>query len=457
MCSSDLLGQAHGVIVLPVQTVALAIGESRELTWPVGLPDGVDGLDWSFNAFEVGGQARDALRVRQAVHAAVPARVQSSALYRIDPRLDLPVAAPTAALPGSGEVRATLAASLLDGQTLLRAYMRDYPYACLEQKISKAIATRDQNVWQALLAELPTYQAQDGQMGGLLNFFPGEGEGSVALTAYVLAIADAAGWALPADSVARMEAALANYVAGKLETRSGGSARAWESPTAGPVLRLAALEALSRRGRATPELIATVKPEPRLWASSAVLDWIGVLQRVPGLPRRDALLKEAWAALDSRLTYSGRRLDISRESNDGLWWMMTSADTNAVRAMLAVVDEPAWKTRVPKLVAGVLARQRAGRWNTTTANAWGALALERYRDRFEAVKPSGKSYAVLGKEGRLIDWSAFPRGATAFLPLDATAATLHLKHEGQGEPYASVSIVAAVPIKIGRASCRERV
>ncbi len=435
----EVIGQAHGVTVLPVQTVTLAVGESRELVWPVGLPDGIDSLDWSFNAFEVGGQARDALRVKQTVHAAVPARVQSSALYRINPRLDLPVAAPAAALPGSGEVRATLAASLLDGQTQLRGYMRDYPYACLEQKTSKAVATRDQAAWQALLAELPTYQAESG----LLNFFPGEGEGSVALTAYVLSIADEAGWALPADSGARMELALSNYVAGKLEIHRG----AWESPTAGPALRLAALEALSRRGRATPALIATIKPEPRLWASSAVLDWIGVLQRVPGLGRRDVLLKDAWAALDSRFTYSGRRLDFSSESRDGLWWMMTSADTNAVRALLAVVDEAAWKTRVPKLVAGVLARQQTGRWNTTTANAWGALALERYRDRFEAVKPAGKSYAVLGKEGRLIDWSAFPRGATAFLPLDATPTTLHLKHEGQGEPYASISVVAAVPIK----------
>lgn len=439
----EVIGQAHGVTVLPVQTVTLAVGESRELVWPVGVPEGVDSLDWSFNAFELGGTARDALRVKQAIHAAVPRRVQASALYRLDAKLEVPVAAPAEALPGSGELRATLAASLLDGQTQMRAYMRDYPYACLEQKASIAIATRDQAAWRTLMAELPTYQAENS----LLNFFPGDGEGSVALTAYVLSIADEAGWTLPANSVTRMETALANHVAGKLETRHGGLANAWESPTAGPATRLAALEALSRRDRATPELIATVKPEPRLWASSAVLDWIGVLRRVPTLARHDELLKEAWAALDSRLTYSGSRLAFSTESRDGLWWMMASADTNAVRALLAVVDEAAWKTRVPKLVAGVLARQQAGRWNTTTANAWGTLALERYQQRFETVKPVGKSYAVLGSEGRLIDWTAFPRGATAFLPLAATPATLHLKHEGRGEPYASVTTLAAVPLK----------
>jgi len=58
---------------------------------------------------------------------------------------------------------------------------------------------------------------------------------------------------------------------------------------------------------------------------------------------------------------------------------------------------------------------------------------------------------VLGKEGRLIDWTAFPKGATAFLPLAAGLATptttLHIKHEGQGEPYASVTTLAAVPLR----------
>jgi len=448
----EVSGAAVGLKPLPAQTVRLAAGESREIGWNFVAPDQVATLEWTFTAVEVGGQGRDALKAKQAVRDAVPVHVQSSTLYRLENKLvvnklELPVAAPAEALPGSGELRATLAASLLDGQTQLRTYMRGYPYACLEQKASKAIATRDPLAWQALLANLPTYQAGNG----LLNFFPENGqigkEGSVALTAYVLSIAHEAGWNLPLDSKTRMENALADFVAGKLGTRRG----VWEVLNAGPVQRLAALEALSRAGRATPALISTIKPEPRLWASSAVIDWIGVLKRVPGLARRDEWLKEAHAALESRFTYSGRRLNFNSEARDGLWWMLASADSNALRALLALVDEPAWKERLPKLAAGVLARQQEGRWNTTTANAWGTLALERYQQRFEAVKPAGKSTVVLGKEGRLIDWTAFPKGATAFLPLAAGLATptttLHIKHEGQGEPYVSVTTLAAVPLR----------
>ena len=102
-------------------------------------------LEWTLSAQAVDGKepgklAHDALKVKQAIHAAVPVRVQSASLYRLEHALELPVAAPHGSLPGSGELRATLSASLADGQTGLRDYMRRYPYACLEQKVSKAVA-----------------------------------------------------------------------------------------------------------------------------------------------------------------------------------------------------------------------------------------------------------------------------------------------------------------------------
>lgn len=437
---------------LPTRSLSLAAGEAREIAWPVTVPKDA-ALEWTLTARELGGKApgkpaQDALKVKQTIHAAVPVRVQSASLHRLEQTLDLPVAAPRGSLPNTGELRATLTASLVDGQSGLRDYMRRYPFSCLEQKASKAVAMQDRAAWDALVASLPTYQADNG----LANFFPGNGNGSVALTAYILAIADQAGWPLPLDAQARMQRALAEYVGGQLAPHRTGSANAWENPV---VLRLAALEALARSGKATPALIATVKPEPNLrptmLPTSALIDWIGILQKSPKQPDRDALLRAALAALDARFTHTGKRLNFNTEARDDLWWMMTSADTNAVRALLALLPETAWKDRLPRLVTGILARQHNGRWNTTTANAWGVLALARYQQQFEAVKPNGKSFVVLGKEGRLIDWKAFPKGATAFLPLGALpngaeTAALKLKHEGEGQPYVSVTTLAAVPI-----------
>lgn len=425
----DIAGQKD----LPARTVDLIAGESKELAWPVAVPEGAASLDWSLEAREVGGKLRDALKTRQRVEPALPLRVQSASLQRLDRLLDIPVAAPPGAT--KAELRATLAASLLDGQTSLRDYMRRYPFACLEQQASKAVATRDATLWQGIVDSLPGYLADSG----LANYFPGDGRGSVALTAYLLSLADEAEWRLPADAKARMERALTDYLEGRLNV----ARQPWEQALP---LRMAALEALSRSGKATAGLVSTVKIEPRLWPASALIDWIGVLNRSPRLPLRVDLLREALDALDARLVASGRRLDFASADRDGLWWMMTSADTNAVRALLAVMELPVWQDRVPQLLAGALARQQGNRWNTTTANAWGSLALERYGRLFEAAKPSGKSYAVLGQDGRVVDWQAFPKGATAFLPLGSEPATLRLKHEGAGAPYASIATLAAVPL-----------
>lgn len=434
----EVRAAAQGLPELPPRMLTLAAGDAEEIVWPLQVPDQQpqDGvLAWTLNARELNGKARDALSVKQAVHAAIPLRVQASSLYRLEQPLDLPVGLPQGSLPG-GELRATLSASLVDGQTGLRDYMRRYPYSCLEQQVSKAVAMQNRTALDEIADKLPTYLAESG----LANFFPGDGRGSVALTAYVLAIADQAGWRLPADALNRMQNGLIAYVSGQNALQR----QAWENPV---VLRLAALEALARAGKATPELIATIKPEPNLWLGSALLDWIGVLQKTPQLAGRDRLLRDALAALEGRFTYTGKRLNFSRDSSsDDIWWMLSSADTSALRAVLTLMPEAAWRERLPKLVSGALARQQDGRWNTTTANAWGVLALQRYQQMFEAVKPAGKSYAVLGKDGRVVDWKAYPKGATAFLPLTSETASLKLRHEGEGQPYVSVTTLAAVPI-----------
>ncbi|HRH81500.1 MAG TPA: MG2 domain-containing protein [Thiobacillaceae bacterium] len=420
------------------QTVELAPGEGKEAAWPVRVPEMADSLAWQVEARELSGRTTDALKVSQQVDPAVPVRVQSATLFRLEGGRDLPVAPPAGALAGRGEVRATLAASLADGQTGVRAWLRDYPLACLEQKASKAIGTRDENAWQALGEALPGYLADNG----LADYFPGAGGGSVALTAYLLSISAEAGWPLPAAPRAGMERALAEWLAGRLETPLPYGAGA-EAPIA---LRVAALEALARQGKATPGLLATIKPEPNLWPTATVIDWIGALRHLSGVADRDELLKQAQEALRARLYLTGKRLTIQDEGRAGRWWLMASADTLAAKGLAAVLELPGWRDDIDRLAAGALLRQSNGHWDTTTANAWGSLAMERYTRLREAVKPGGRSTVILGRQGRLVDWEKFPRGATAFLPLPDAPDTLKLRHEGPGAPVVSVSTLAAVPL-----------
>ncbi|MFO1468249.1 MAG: hypothetical protein U1F35_17700 [Steroidobacteraceae bacterium] len=67
------------------------------------------------------------------------------------------------------------------------------------------------------------------------------------------------------------------FVAGKLLRRSA-------LPTADLSIRkLAAIEALSRHGAAQPGMLDSISIDPNLWPTSAVIDWLGILDRVKGV------------------------------------------------------------------------------------------------------------------------------------------------------------------------------
>ena len=48
-----------------------------------------------------------------------------------------------------------------------------------------------------------------------------------------------------------------------------------------------------------------------------------------------------------------------------------------------------WKDEVPRLMRGALGRQRRGAWDTTVANAWGALAVEKFSRAYEGTPVAG--------------------------------------------------------------------
>lgn len=115
----------------------------------------------------------------------------------------------------------------------------------------------------------------------------------------------------------------------------------------------------------------------------------------------------------------------------------------------AVIDEPGWKDDLPALVQGAMLRQVRGRWVTTTANVWATIALEAFGKKFEKETVAGATRAALGKGTPVSHaWSAGDT-ATLTLPWPAKPAAddkLAISHEGSGKPWASVQVLAAVPV-----------
>jgi hypothetical protein len=298
------------------------------------------------------------------------------------------------------------------------------------------------------------------------------------LTAYVLAIAHEAGWAMPPDVAERLLGALRGFVEGKVRSR-------FALPTTDLSIRkVAALEALARYGKAEASQLGAVAVEPALWPTSAVLDWWSLLARLPDAPNRARRMAEAEQVVRTRLTVRGTTLGFSTEGRDGLWWLMATPDVNAARLVLlrlgmgapsgsgsvapggtggagapsgpalgSTAGRPAPGVTggdllddVPRLVRGALARQRRGAWDTTVANAWGALAMARFSRAFEKDAVQGVTSATLGGESRQLDWAGGPAGGTLGFPAPAGDGEVSVDHQGQGHPWVTVAVRAAVPL-----------
>ena len=467
---------------LKPQTVDIPGGDAREVAWTVTAPAQLalsrfEAILWEIEAKDTasgGSGARDALKARQRIIPTIPLTVQQATLVQVDGPFSLDVAPPADALPGRGGLKMALQPKLAEGMPGVRDWFANYPFICLEQKTSKSVGLRDGKLWQNVAAQIPTYLDADG----LASYFPprdGEANrGSDILTAYLLAATheasslDAA-FALSDEIRAPMERGLINFVEGKIQREF------WSPRKDLDVRKLAALEALSRYGKAQGRMLGSITIAPNQWPTSAVIDWLNILKRVTDVPERDKRIAEVNQILRSRISYQGTKMIFSTEKDDYWWWLMVGGDVNTARLMLAVMDDPAWKDDMGRLANGFIGRQQGGAWHTTTANLWGGLALEKFSAKFEAVAVMGTTKATSSTGNASVDWGKVERikttdasgaahqstwfGAPAspgnlrnnnmYLPWkkDGTKDTLQVTHQGPGKPWLTLQSVAAVQLK----------
>ena len=444
------------------QRITLKAGEASTLVFPASVPFDARKLHWNISAAEVAqpgaasqALARDALKFVQEVGSAYPVRLYQQTLEQLEPgkSWSFTVQKPAGAIAGRGGVDVRLVNSLGGDLGGLREWMTRYPYTCLEQRASVAVALEDPARWAGVMNSLPSFLDSDG----LARYFPMNWlDGDDALTAYLLTISDEAGYPMPEASKSRMLRGLENFVAGRIH-------RYGSLQTADVVLRkLAAIDALARHGVAKPEMLESLEIAPNLWPSSGVIDWVSVLTRMKDVPDRERKLAEAQQILRSRLMFSGTTMSFSSEKSDYLWWLMVSPDVNSVRALRLLTDDPAFPAAdAGRLARGALGRQAQGHWSTTVANAWGVLALRHFKSRYERDPVNGASSVKLGEQEQRLSWGealadatgdptlGTPMGAglTAHFAWPAAAAPLALVHQGGGKPWAFVASRAALPLE----------
>lgn len=305
------------------QRVTVAAGQALEVAFPIKVPLDITQLDWHISAREVQSgsnsdasvsqaPAADALKFSQQVGAATPVQVYQRTMEQLLPEQAwrMPVSIPKGAIAGRGGLDVQLSRSLVGDLAGVREYMQRYPYSCMEQRASVAVALEDQARWEKAMNSLPAHLDRDG----LARYFPIDWlQGDDTLTAYLLSIADEAGYEIPQLARERMLKGLEDFVAGRVQ-------RYGYLRTSDLVLRkLAAIAALARYKRANASMLQALEINPNLWPSSGVIDWASLLHRMQDVPEREAKLQQALDILRARMTYSGTSLNFSSEKQDNLW------------------------------------------------------------------------------------------------------------------------------------------
>ena len=440
------LNAKAGDVALPAKEVKLEAEGAAEVRFEAEAKEGITSLTWEFDAADKESGAKDRLKITQQVAPAVPVTVQQATFARVDKTLEIPAAQPTGSLPGRGGIEIGLSPKISTPPPGLKRYFEEYPFICLEQKTSVSVGLNDKARWQTVADALPTYLDQSG----LAGYFPGS-TGSPALTAYVLSATHAAGFPIPPEAARRMESALNAFAEGRLKPEH------WAPVNDLVARKLTALEALTRRGGKPLSAISSLEIDPLKLPTSALIDWMQVLQRMPELPDRNGRLAATERELRNRLSYLGGKLTFTSERSDYWWWLMASGDSNTFRLIEAVVDQPGWQADLPALVQGAMQRQVRGHWSTTVANVWARVALEKFGQKFEKETVAGSTRATLaGGAPQDFVWKNYKEGEAArlMLPWPAKAAAgdkLQVNQDGSGKPWAAIQVLAAQPVTAPRA------
>jgi hypothetical protein len=256
------------------------------------------------------------------------------------------------------------------------------------------------------------------------------------LTAYILSITAEAGLPLPDGPRAKAIDAMKAVLDGRLRREDYGDVR---------LQRIAAFSALARQGAATSAMLGQLGIAPNEMPTSSLADYLAALAKVPGLANGAQLRADGEQVLRRRLVYEGTRIDLSDKGNMP-WWLMSSDDEAAIKAVMVTLGRPGWQAETPKMMVGVAMRQQRGHWGTTTGNAWGTIAVRKFMAAYPAEAIAGVTTASLGSASVSRPWPLLEPQRSFSLPLPAAATPLVMRQAGGAGPWAFVRVKAAVPL-----------
>lgn len=357
-----------------------------------------------FQVAAVSGRFADAADVSLPVWT--PATTEAFATYgHIDAgHVSQPVRAPRGAVAAFGGLEVTTSSTTLQALTDALLYLTSYPYECSEQIASRVLAVAAlRDVLQAFQTEgLPTSKELEAGLArdverlramqnddGSFGFWRQGGEPWPWLgvhVAHAFERARAKGFAVPEDALERSRAYLRG-VEGRIPKWYGDDAR--------HTLLAYALDVRARLGDADAGRARRLAREVGI----PKLSFEALAFLLPTLAADNGSRAEAEALrrhLANRVTETAATAHFAVDFGDDGYLLLHSDRRADALVLAALIGDQPQSDLIPKLVAGLLASRRAGRWQSTQENVFVLLALDRYFNAYEKVSPDFVARLWLG-------------------------------------------------------------
>lgn len=318
-----------------------------------------------------------------------------------------PVKAPAEVFPQFGGLELTTTSTALAGLTDALLYLVTYPFDCAEQVSSRVLAIAAlRDVLGAFKAEgLPDKKALDASVRAdlkrlktLQNYDGGWGfwrwgERSYPYlsihVAHALARAKAKGYEVPRETIDRARSYLSS-IEYRIPHYYGIDER---RALIAYALYTRKLHGFGDPGRGR-KLIAEAGGVEKLPMEAVAWLYSALHGDAGSATELEAIRKLARNRVDETAAAAHY---VTNYSDGGHVLLHSDRRVDALMLEALIADQPQ-SDLIPKLVEGLLAHRKAGRWSSTQENAFVLLALDRYFQTYEKVEPDFVARAWLGPQ-----------------------------------------------------------
>lgn len=371
-----------------------------------------------FQIAAMSGRFADAAQVELPVYT--PATSEAFATYgQVDEgAISQPILPPDNVFSQFGGLEITTSSTALQGLTDAMLYLVQYPFDCAEQissRILGIVALRDvltafqvkempspEALQQKVSADLERLRQLQNNDGGFPFWRRGD-ESWPFLSVHVahaLARAKEKGYTVPEDMLQRSLNHLRTIERHLKKEYSPESRRA---------ILAYALFVRAKMGDSDPAKARSLVKE--VGVEKTPLESLGfVLPIFAAAPGYEADVQAILKVLNNRATETASTAAFTEAISDGAYVLLHSNRRTDGILLDALIAADPKSTLIPKLVTGLLAHRKAGKWLNTQENVFILLAMDRYFATYEKVTPDFLARVWLG--GRFAGEHAF-RGRTS--------------------------------------------